>query len=127
MILYEKGGVRITKTLFQYENREYQIKSINAIFVDKINPDRRLPIICIVSGVLTITVYGLGLLILGLGIIWWMSQKPLFILMLDTNSGRVKGISHQDYSIISEIRSALIAMKIGDFRLDQKSALLAKN
>ena len=126
-MIYDKGGVKITKTLFQYENREYEIKNINAIFVDKINPDRRLPIICIFSGFFTIPVYGLGLLIIGFGMIWLLSQKPLFILMLDTSSGRVQGISHRDYNIISEIRSALIAMKIGYFRPYQKSALLAKD
>jgi hypothetical protein len=108
-MFYEKGGVRITKCLFEVNTTQYQIRNINTVAIDKENPNRKGPIVCIVIGVFLLAAYGLGLLIIGLGIWWWISQKPIYRLALDTSSGRVQGVSSQSFDEIAEIRSALNA------------------
>ena len=108
-LFYDKGGVRITRTIFEVPSgTQYQIRNINAVDLGIENPKRQGPIICIVIGVLLLAVV-VGILIIALGIWWWISQKPTYWIVLNTSSGKVQGYASQNSEEIREIRSALNA------------------
>jgi hypothetical protein len=70
-LFYDKGGVRITKTIFEVlSGTQYQIKNIDSVSILKEDPNRKGPLICILVGVLLLAAYGLGFIFIGLGI-WW--------------------------------------------------------
>jgi hypothetical protein len=107
---YDRDGIRITKGIFELpDGNQYSIKNINSVEIKQLKPSRKNPLICIVVGVFLIAAYGLGLLVIGLGIWWWMSQKISYYVLLKTSSGDGKAYGSNDYEEIKEIRSALNA------------------
>ena len=107
---YDKDGVRITKGLFEVPSgRQFSIKNIDSVEMVTIKPSRKNPIICIVVGVLTIAAYGLGIILIIAGIMWWKSQKDIHSIFVTTAG--TKGEAYHDYDIdkIREVRSALNA------------------
>lgn len=85
------------------------IKNINSVDIKQIKPNRKNPIICIVIGIITIAAYGLGLLLIGLGIWWWVSQKISYWIFLKTSSTEDDAYGSHNLDEINEIRSALNA------------------
>ncbi len=107
-IFYDKGGVRITRTIFEFPGTQYQIRNINAVRQGEKKPDRTGPIICIVIGVLTLAAV-IGILPIALGIWWWNSQKPTYIIFLNTSSKDLGSYESPNLQEIKEIQSALNA------------------
>ena len=108
-LFYDNGGVRVTKTMFEVPGTQFPIRNIGAVKTRVLNPDRRGPIICIVIGFFFIAAYGLGLLLMGLGIWWWMSQKPGHCIVVVSGGSDVEAYGSQDASQIREIQSAINA------------------
>jgi Family of unknown function (DUF6232) len=107
---YDRDGIRITKGIFELpDGKQYIIKNINSVDIRQLKPSRKNPLICIVVGFFLIAAYGLGLLIIGLGIWLWRSQKTSYLIFLKTSSGENDACSSYDYEKIKEIRSALNA------------------
>jgi hypothetical protein len=107
---YDRDGIRITKGIFELpEGKQYTIKNIDSVSIKQKNPNRQGPIICIVVGIFLIRVYGLGLLVIGLGIWWWISQKIIYWILLKTSGLDADAYGSSDYEQIKEIRSALNA------------------
>ena len=107
-LFYDKGGVRITRTIFEFPGTQYQIRNINAVRQEEKKPDRTGPIICIVIGVLTLAAV-IGILPIALGIWWWNSQKPTYIIFLNTSSKDLGSYESPNLQEIKEIQSALNA------------------
>jgi len=107
-LFYDKGGVRITRTIFEVPGTQYQIRNINAVRRGEKKPERTGPIICIVIGVITLTLV-IGILLIALGIWWWNSQKPTYTIVMNTSSGDVTGYESANSEEVKEIQSALNA------------------
>jgi Family of unknown function (DUF6232) len=107
---YDKGSVRITRSLFEVQGgTQFPIRNISAVTTKTNTPDRKGPIFCIIIGVFLITAYGLGLLLIALGIYWWISQKSVYAIFLSTAGQNIQGYASSDLTEISEIQSALNA------------------
>ena len=107
---YDKDGVRITKGLFEVPSgRQFSIKNIDSVEMVTTKPNRKNPVICIVVGVLSIAAYGLGILLIIAGILWWRSQNNIYSIFVTTAG--TKGEAYHDYELskIQEVRSALNA------------------
>ncbi|MEK0180578.1 DUF6232 family protein [Microcoleus anatoxicus] len=107
-LFYDQGGVRITRTIFEVRGTQYQIRNINSVTLFTGKPDRKGPIICIVIGVLTLAAV-IGILGIALGIWWWNSQKPSYIIRMDTSSRLIDGYESMNFEEIKEIHAALNA------------------
>ncbi|TAG94069.1 MAG: hypothetical protein EAZ09_12255 [Oscillatoriales cyanobacterium] len=107
-LFYDKGGVRITRTIFEVPGTQYQIRNINSVTLFTGTPDRRGPIICIVIGVFTLIAV-FGILLIALGIWWWNSQKPTYIIRMNTSARDVDGYESPNLQEIKEIHAALNA------------------
>jgi hypothetical protein len=107
---YDKGGVRITKGLFEVPSgRQFSIKNIDSVEMVTNKPNRKNPIICIVIGVLSIAFYGLGIILIIAGILWWRFQKNIYSIFVTTAGTKGEAYHDYDINIIQEIRSALNA------------------
>lgn len=107
---YDKNGIRITKGIFELpDGKQYTIKNIDSVNIKQLKPNRKNPLICIVVGVFLIAAYGLGLLVIALGIWWWISQKISYWILLRTSGSESEAYGSHDFDEIKEIRSALNA------------------
>jgi hypothetical protein len=105
---YEKNSVRITRSLFEVPGTQFPIRNISAVRTNTILPNRQGPIICIIIGILSLPVF-IGILIIPLGIYWWISQKNKYVIMLLTAGQDIEGYASIDIDEIREIQSALNA------------------
>ena len=107
---YDKNGIRITKGIFELpDGAKYTIKNINSVNIKQLKPNQNNPLICIVVGIILVPAYGLGLLLIGLGIWWWISQKISHWILLAASNDEYDTSGSQDIEEIREIRSALDA------------------
>jgi hypothetical protein len=106
---YDRNGVRITRSLFEVPGTQFPVRNISAVKTTTIKPERKGSLICIVIGVFLIAAYGLGLLLIGLGIFWWTSQKIKYVIMLITAGQDLEGYVSVNFDEIREIQSALNA------------------
>ena len=107
MDLFNNGSVVVTRNTFQVPGTQYPIRNIGAVKTLTVKPDRNWPIICFIVGFFLIAVYGLGLLIIGLGIYWWISQKTKYCIIVVSSGTESQAYSSSNMNEIKEIQSAI--------------------
>jgi hypothetical protein len=111
---YNRGSVKITKSVFEVGTKQFQIRNITETDIETCFPDRKASIFLCIIGILVIAKNPMAILLglgcIGLGVLIWKSQKPLYTILLKTSSGEsMKSYISQDMSEIREIREALNA------------------
>ncbi|OIP71190.1 MAG: hypothetical protein AUK48_12795 [Oscillatoriales cyanobacterium CG2_30_44_21] len=106
-LFYDDGAVRVTRSLFEAGGTQFPIRNIAAVKTLTESPDRKGPIICIVLGVLLLGAYGLGLIGIGLGVFWWISQKELYYIVVVSGGADQKAYVSPDVTTIRKIQSAI--------------------
>ncbi|MBZ8179746.1 DUF6232 family protein [Oscillatoria salina] len=106
-IFYDNGVVRVTRNMFEVPSTQFPIRNIAAVKTLIENPSRKGPIICIVLGVFLLIFYGLGLLLIGLGIWWWRSQKSTYWIVVVSGGSESRAYASTDFKQIREIQSAV--------------------
>ncbi|CAD5955003.1 DUF6232 family protein [Planktothrix agardhii 1029] len=107
MDFFNNGSVVVTRNTFQVPGTQYPIRNIGAVKTLTVKPDRNWPIICFIVGFFLIAVYGLGLLIIGLGIYWWISQKTKYCIIVVSSGTESQAYSSSNMNEIKEIQSAI--------------------
>jgi hypothetical protein len=107
MTFFDNGVVKVTRNMFEVPRTQYPIRNIGAVKTMVEEPNRTGPIICCVVGFSLITAYGLGLLIIALGIYWWKSQKPRYWIIVISAGTESKAYDSSNQSEIREIQSAI--------------------
>lgn len=107
LALGDRSLIRMSNSLFKIPGTEYLIKNIDTVEVLIIHPDRKNPRDCIALGMLLIPAFGLGLLLVCLGLYWYVSQKNKYAILLISPGEDVQGYISLDYSEAVEIQSVL--------------------
>lgn len=106
-IFYEDGLVKVTRSMFEAGSTQFPIRNIGSVRTLTEQPSRKGPIICICVGVLLIAAAGLGLLLIGAGIYWWISQKTLYYIIVVSGGSESRAYSSTDSTTIRKIQSAI--------------------
>ena len=114
--LYNKGSVRITRTLLEIGGTQYQIRNIDTVKKTSKEPDRTRPRkwirIGIVMLIISLIFYWIGLFVLGIIILlfainWLNSLKATHAITIVTTGGKEVNHSSQNIDEIKAIQSAL--------------------
>lgn len=106
-IFYDDGAVRVTRSLFEAGNTQFPIRNIASVQIFTESPNRKGPIICIVVGVLLVAANGIGLIGLIGGIFWWISQKTIYWIEVNSGGAKSRAYGSADIDIIRKIQSAI--------------------
>ncbi|MCL1463764.1 DUF6232 family protein [Argonema galeatum] len=116
--LYNKGDIRVTRTLLEISGTQYQIRNIDTVKIITKEPDRSLAWNCLFIGVLMLAAcvfyvslefFLVTLIVIGLGINWLISLKDTHTLLIATTEGNQTSYSSENLEDIKAIRSALEA------------------
>ena len=107
MDFFNNGSVVVTRNTFEVPGTQYPIRNIGAVKTQVVKPDRKGPIICCIVGFFLIAAYGLGLLIIGLGIYWWISQKTEYRIIVVSAGTESQAYSSSNMNEINAIQSAI--------------------
>lgn len=106
-VFYDDGTVKVTRNMFEVPGTQFPIRNLGSVKTRTLPPNRKGPIICIVVGVLLIAAAGLGLIGIGLGIWWWMSQKNAYLILVMSGGKEERAYSSLDSDTILKIQSAI--------------------
>ncbi len=104
---YDDGTVRVTRSLFEAGGTQFPIRNIGSVQVFTESPNRKGPIICIVIGVLLIAANGLGLIGIIVGVLWWINQKTIYWIDVNSGNSKSRACSSTDIDTIRKIQSAI--------------------
>jgi|GEM_PF-1162297 len=117
--LYNKGDIRVTRTLLEISGTQYQIRNIDTVKIVTKEPDRSQAWNCLFIGVLMLVAcflfklslefFLVALIVIGLGINWLTSLKDTHTLLIATTGGNQTSYSSENLEDIKAIRSALEA------------------
>lgn len=106
-----ENGVTVTNARFVVPAQTYAMSGITSVKSFSQAPSRKGPIILIIIGLLTMAAgkgaIVVGLLLIGGGIAWWVSQKTDYQVLLSSSSGEAKALSSNDGDWISRVVNAL--------------------
>ncbi|MBD1921130.1 hypothetical protein H6F77_08500 [Microcoleus sp. FACHB-831] len=105
---YDNGIVKVTRTLFEVPGTQYPIRNIGAVKTSIETPSRTGPLICLVIGVILLVAY-VGILVIALAILWSISQKPTYWIVVVSAGTESRAFSSRDPNQIREIQSAINA------------------
>lgn len=106
-VFYDDGAVRVTRSLFEAGSTQFPIRNIASVQIFTEQPNRKSPIICIAVGVLLVAANGIGLIGIIGGILWWMSQKTIYWIEVNSGGAKSRAYGSPDVDIIRKIQSAI--------------------
>ena len=104
---YDNGAIRVTKVMFEVPGTQFPIRNIGAVNTITIPPERKGPIICVVVGIFLIAANGLGLIGIIAGVLWWISQKTLYVIQVISGGSTQRAYSSHNLDEIREIHLAV--------------------
>jgi len=108
-----EGKVVVTNARFIVPSQTYAMSGVTSVKKNRQDPDRKLPIIMIILGLIIILVSQTSgsiittILLIGLGIFILTKLKPTYIIALNTSGGEMKALSSKDQEYIDKIIKAL--------------------
>jgi hypothetical protein len=105
-VFYEDGLVKVTRTMFDAGSTQFPIRNIGSVKIRVTLPERKGPIICIVLGVLLLTVF-VGIFLIAAGIYWWTTQKNMYWILIVSGSSEQEAYGSSDQNTIRKIQSAI--------------------
>lgn len=97
-VFFEGRDIRVTNSRFIVRNQTYAMAGITSVRAHEEPPNRLLPLLIIVVGVVLIFTAGLGYKLLGaavvaLGVFIWSKQRSIHVVLLCSASGEVRALS----------------------------------
>jgi len=110
--IYDKHGIKVTRTFLKVADQCYPIPDIDSITVLKATPPRTGPTVCIVIGFLGLAVYGVGAIGIIGGVCWLLAQSSQYLLVLNTRSDTLPIDGSEVYRSkdINQIREIQLAL-----------------
>lgn len=111
-IFLDKGDVRVTNTRFIVNGQTYAISNVTSVKFGIEEPDKAVPIIAVLSGLLFFLgkhwlFFLSGLFLIVYGIFFFNSAKAQYSVILHTSSGETQALKSMDKSYIEIVVSAL--------------------
>lgn len=103
-----EGGVTVTSSRFIVPEQTYAMSGITSVKNSTDYPKRTGPILVGLVGVWMLALANwYGAIPIVLCILWWISQKPTFHILLATSGGELKALSSGDAAFISRVVKSL--------------------
>ncbi len=104
---FSEAGITVTKTLLTTPVKSVSIANVASVskWVDV--PKKTLPIVLIVVGVLTIALFGIGLIPLAIGIVMLIVNKKSFGVHLESSGASSTAFSSKDEALVDRIVKAV--------------------
>jgi len=115
---FNQGNVWVTNARFIVHTQTYAMNGVTSVKQAVNMPSRFGPIVLILLGLL-LSLGGakvaivIGLPLVGLGIFWWIKQKPTWIVVLSSSSGEHRALASQDRKFIQGVVDALNSAIVG--------------
>jgi len=101
-------GVRVTNTRFVVDGQTYPITNITSVKSYDKKPNRVLPGLLIVLGVLSaLNGATAGLFVSLIGAIWWAMQKTMYQVKLQTAGGETTAVNSHQEEYVQKVVTAL--------------------
>lgn len=105
---FEYEGVRVTNTRFIVDGQTFAMNNITSVKPLEQNPNRLLPGLLIIIGVLPAINGAYGGLVLSLiGGAWWIMQKTVYHVMLHTAGGETSALKTFQKEYLQRVVTAL--------------------
>jgi len=106
-VFYQDDFVKVTRSLFEAGSTQFPIRNIASVQIFTENPERKGPIICILVGLLLTAAKGIGLIGIAVGIFWWISQKTVYWIEVNSGGSKSRAYGSPDIDTIRKIQSAI--------------------
>lgn len=109
----EEGEVTVTNSRFVVPGQTYAMSGVTSVKSTVYNPSRIGPIILIVLGILGMIIGAKsgalpgGIILLVIGIAWWVLKKPKYSIMLSSASGEVEALTSKNKGFILRVVDAV--------------------
>ncbi|NWD27067.1 MULTISPECIES: DUF6232 family protein [Pseudomonas] len=110
-VFFDERAVKVTNTRFILPGQKtFAMSGVTAVKTSQIDPNRLLPLILLVVGLIVGYNKGVNLISIGLvlaGGAWLYLQKSTYFIVLSTSSGEQQALQDKDLSWISKVVAAL--------------------
>ena len=114
-VFFNQGGVTITQTRFLIPGQTFAMSGVTSVATSREDPSRKWPILLIIVGAIVflagvsqeIVAAIVGLILAGLGVLWFRSLKPTFYIGLHTAGVENRALESKDEQWINGIATAL--------------------
>lgn len=110
-VFLQEKGVTVTNTRFITYGKTQVLSGITSVDCLVRTPNRFWPIILIILGLVLIFAVGngifMGLISAGLGVFWLVMQKSVYIVQLESASGKANALESKDKNFIFRVVDAL--------------------
>lgn len=110
-IFYKDTNVTVTQTRYISGNKTYAMRNISSVSIFRVEQSRLGPKLIFIIGLLVFLISDdikmLGLILVALGIIWYISIKDLFSVRISTNAGEANTLVSKDEPYIKKVVNAL--------------------
>lgn len=109
-IFYNGNSVTVTQSRFVTESKTYAMRNISSVHLFEIVKNKAKAIVLIIFALLFLfskEFFWIGLILIALGIIWFIFIKNEYAVRISTNAGEVNSIISQNKEYIREIVNAL--------------------
>lgn len=105
---FEYESVRVTNTRFIVDGQTFAMNNITSVKPMEKKPNRVVPIVLIVLGVLpAINGAYAGLVLSAIGAIWFAMQKTVYHIMLHTAGGETSALKTNQKEYLQQVVTAL--------------------
>lgn len=107
---YQSGFVTVTQSRFVTNSKTYAMRNISSVHIFEIIKSKTKALLMVFFGLLFLfskNIFWLGLIIIALGIWWFISIKNEYAVRISTNAGEANSIISKDRKYIQEIVNAL--------------------
>lgn len=107
-VFYSDSNVSVTNARLVIFGKTHAMAGITAVSILREDPSRTLPIVLIIIGLICFAFkWILAVILIALGVWIWISQKPIYHLVLESASGSQSAFSSKDFGYISEVETAI--------------------
>jgi hypothetical protein len=110
-VFFSHNGVSVSNARFIVHGQTYAMNGVTSVKQAVKEPSRLGPVILGVIGLIALLNGGNGIIfgvaLLAATVLWWMRQKPEWIVVLNSSSGETQALTSEDRSYISGVIEAL--------------------
>jgi hypothetical protein len=110
-VFFDSNGVSVSNARFIVHGQTYAMNGVTSVKQAVTHPSRLGPIVLGIIGLIVLTSGGNGVIwggiLLAVTVLWWIKQKPEWIVVLNSSSGETQALTSEDRSYISGVIEAL--------------------
>ena len=107
---YNDNNVTVTQSRFVTHSKTYAMRNISSVHIFEIVKSKAKAVFVILFGVILLfskDIFYVGIILIALGIWWFISVKNEFAVRISTNAGEANSIISKDKAYIQKIVNAL--------------------